>query len=44
MVDAKHELRYQFERLGYFTLDLDADIEPPTPSQRKLVLKPHHSR
>jgi glutaminyl-tRNA synthetase len=38
MVDAKFEERYQFERLGYFTLDPDSDIEPPTPSQRKLVL------
>jgi glutaminyl-tRNA synthetase len=38
MVDANPDLRYQFERLGYFTLDPDSDIEPPTPSQRKLVL------
>jgi glutaminyl-tRNA synthetase len=38
MVDAKPEERYQFERLGYFTLDSDSDIEPPTPSQRRLVL------
>jgi glutaminyl-tRNA synthetase len=38
LVDAKPDLRYQFERLGYFTLDPDSDIEPPTPSQRKLVL------
>ena len=38
LLDAKSELRYQFERLGYFTLDPDSDIEPPTPSQRKLVL------
>jgi glutaminyl-tRNA synthetase len=38
MVDADPNLRYQFERLGYFTLDPDSDIDPPTPSERKLVL------
>jgi glutaminyl-tRNA synthetase len=38
LVDANPDLRYQFERLGYFTLDPDSDIEPPSPSQRKLVL------
>ena len=37
LVDARPELRYQFERLGYFTLDPDSDIEAPVPSQRKLV-------
>jgi glutaminyl-tRNA synthetase len=38
LVDARPDLRYQFERLGYFALDPDADIEAPVPSQRKLVL------
>ena len=38
LVDAKPDLRYQFERLGYFTIDSDSDIESPVPSERKLVL------
>jgi glutaminyl-tRNA synthetase len=37
LVDAKPELRYQFERLGYFSIDPDSDLEPPVPSQRRLV-------
>jgi glutaminyl-tRNA synthetase len=37
LVDARPEIRYQFERLGYFALDADSDIEAPIPSQRKLV-------
>ena len=32
MVDANFAQRYQFERLGYFTLDPDSSIEPPTPA------------
>lgn len=35
--DAKPELRYQFERLGYFCLDKDSGAQPSTPSPR-LVL------
>jgi glutaminyl-tRNA synthetase len=27
--DAKPELRYQFERLAYFALDLDARLQTP---------------
>ncbi|HUI06780.1 MAG TPA: glutamine--tRNA ligase/YqeY domain fusion protein [Verrucomicrobiae bacterium] len=37
LVDARPDLRYQFERLGYFSLDTDSDIQAPVPSQRKLV-------
>ncbi|HUJ10236.1 MAG TPA: glutamine--tRNA ligase/YqeY domain fusion protein [Verrucomicrobiae bacterium] len=37
LVDARPELRYQFERLGYFSIDPDSDLEPPVPSQRKIV-------
>ncbi|HUI06344.1 MAG TPA: glutamine--tRNA ligase, partial [Verrucomicrobiae bacterium] len=37
LCDARPDLRYQFERLGYFTLDPDSDIQAPVPSQRKLV-------
>jgi glutaminyl-tRNA synthetase len=37
LCDASPELRYQFERLGYFSIDPDSDLEPPVPSQRKLV-------
>ncbi len=37
LVDARPDLRYQFERLGYFSIDPDSDLEPPVPSQRKLV-------
>src|SRR5664280_1177855 len=37
LVDARPELRYQFERLGYFSIDPDSDLEAPVPSQRKVV-------
>jgi len=37
LCDANPELRYQFERLGYFSLDTDSDLEAPVPSERKLV-------
>jgi glutaminyl-tRNA synthetase len=37
LVDARPDLRYQFERLGYFSVDQDSDLEPPVPSQRKLI-------
>ena len=29
---ARPELRYQFERLGYFTLDPDSKMDPPAPA------------
>jgi glutaminyl-tRNA synthetase len=29
--DAKPELRYQFERLGYFTVDSDSRLGTPDP-------------
>jgi glutaminyl-tRNA synthetase len=34
---ARPELRYQFERLGYFTLDPDSKMDPPRPSDHKPV-------
>ncbi|MGO9611132.1 MAG: glutamate--tRNA ligase family protein, partial [Verrucomicrobiia bacterium] len=37
LIDAKGELRYQFERLGYFTLDPDSKMDSPRPSDHKPV-------
>jgi glutaminyl-tRNA synthetase len=35
--DAKSELRYQFERIGYFTLDKDSQLPSPNSHLPKLV-------
>jgi len=35
--DARPELRYQFERLGYFALDADSQMDSPRPSEHKPV-------
>ncbi|HTS16465.1 MAG TPA: glutamine--tRNA ligase/YqeY domain fusion protein [Verrucomicrobiae bacterium] len=37
LIDARPELRYQFERLGYFTLDPDSKMDSPRPSDHKPV-------
>jgi glutaminyl-tRNA synthetase len=37
LIDAKPELRYQFERLGYFTLDPDSKMDSPRPSDHKPI-------
>jgi glutaminyl-tRNA synthetase len=34
---ARPELRYQFERLGYFTLDPDSKMDSPRPSDHKPI-------
>ncbi|HVM61992.1 MAG TPA: glutamine--tRNA ligase/YqeY domain fusion protein [Verrucomicrobiae bacterium] len=37
LIDARPELRYQFERLGYFTLDPDSKMDSPRPSDHKPI-------
>jgi len=35
--DAKPELRYQFERLGYFAVDKDSSLRAPNSTLERLV-------